>query len=178
VPTSTAGIDRATPLGATVTPAGVTFRLWAPEAREVYVLTDGALPAAERPGFAPSPDDAMIRLGDGSWGALVPDLEDGAPYRFWVVGSGSTGFKRDPRARELSVTPAYPNCDCLVHDPTSYPWHDGGFRAPEFRDFILYQLHIGTYYAVDAQGHDKRRGVGKFLDLLDRVDHLLGLGIN
>ena len=65
-----------------------------------------------------------------------------------------------------------------MHDPASYPWHDGGFRAPEFRDLILYQLHIGAYYAVDAQGHDKRRGVGKFLDLLDRVDYLRDLGIN
>ena len=157
---------------------GATFRVWAPEARQVFVLTGGALRAAEQAGFVPSPDDAMVRIGDGSWGAFVADLDEGAAYRFWVVGSGSTGFKRDPRARELSVVPAYPDCDCLVHDPASYPWHDGGFRAPEFRDLILYQLHIGAYYAVDAQGHDKRRGVAKFLDLLDRVDYLRDLGIN
>ena len=31
---------------------------------------------------------------------------------------------------------------------------------------------------VDAQGHDKRRAIAKFLDLLDRVDHLSALGIN
>ena len=178
MPASMTGITRDTPLGATLVHGGAAFRVWAPAARQVFLLTGPALRAAERPGFAPSPDEAMVRLGDGTWGALVPDLEDGAPYRFWVVGSGSTGFKRDPRARELSVTPAYPNCDCLVHDPAGYPWHDGGFRAPEFRDLILYQLHIGTYYAVDAQGHDKRRSVGKFLDLLDRVDHLRDLGIN
>ena len=157
---------------------GATFRLWAPEARQVFVLTGAALRAAEQAGFVPSPDDAMVRIGDGSWGAFVADLDEGAAYRFWIVGSGSTGFKRDPRARELSVVPAYPECDCLVHDPASYPWHDGGFRAPEFRDLILYQLHIGAYYAVDAQGHDKRGGVAKFLDLLDRVDYLRDLGIN
>jgi 1,4-alpha-glucan branching enzyme len=171
-------IDRSTPLGATPTAAGVAFRLWAPEAQQVYVLTSGALRAAEQPGFTPSPDDAMHQRGDGSWGAFVANLDDGAPYRFWVVGTGSIGFKRDPRARELSITPAYPDCDCLVHDPASYPWHDSGFRPPEFRDLILYQLHIGTYYAVDAQGQDKRRDVGKFLDLLDRLDYLRDLGIN
>src|SRR5205807_5447079 len=53
-----------------------------------------------------------------------------------------------------------------------------GSRPPEFRDLILYQLHIGVYYAVDAQGRDKRRSIGKFLDLLDRIDHLRDLGIN
>jgi 1,4-alpha-glucan branching enzyme len=178
VPTSTAGIDRTTPLGATVTPSGVAFRLWAPDALQVFVLTGSALRAAEQPGYSPSSDDAMIRLSDGAWGAFVANLDEGAPYRFWVVGTGSTGLKRDPRARELSITPAYPECDCLAHDAASYPWHDGGFRPPEFRDLILYQLHVGTYYAVDAQGHDKRRSVGKFLDLLDRVDYLRDLGIN
>ena len=178
MPANATGINRNTPVGATLTAGGATFRLWAPEARQVFVLTGAALRAAEQAGFVPSPDDAMIRIGDGSWGAFVADLDERAAYRFWIVGSGSTGFKRDPRARELSVVPAYPECDCLVHDPASYPWHDGGFRAPEFRDLILYQLHIGAYYAVDAQGHDKRGGVAKFLDLLDRVDYLRDLGIN
>lgn len=178
MPNDIAGLDRSTALGATLTPAGVAFRLWAPQAQQVYVLTGDALRAAQQPGFVPSASDAMVPLGDGSWGAFVAGLDEGAAYRFWVVGLGSTGLKRDPRARELSTIPAYPECDCLVHDPASYPWHDSGFRPPEFRDLILYQLHIGAYYAVDAQGRDKRRDIGKFLDLLDRVDYLRDLGIN
>ena len=90
MPASMTGITRDTPLGATLVHGGAAFRVWAPAARQVFVLTGPALRAAERPGFSPSPDEAMVRLGDGTWGALVPDLEDGAPYRFWVVGSGST----------------------------------------------------------------------------------------
>jgi 1,4-alpha-glucan branching enzyme len=178
MPTSREGIGRDTPMGAAMVPGGVTFRIWAPNAQQVFVMTGGALQAAGQHGFAPSSTEAMFQLGDGFWGAFVAGLGDGAPYRFWVVGAGSTGFKRDPRARELSTVPAYPECDCLVHDPARYPWHDGGFRPAEFRDLILYQLHIGVYYAVDAQGRDKRRGVSKFLDLLGRVDHLRDLGIN
>jgi 1,4-alpha-glucan branching enzyme len=176
--TSRAGIGGATPVGATLVPGGATFRLWAPAAQQVFVLTGPSIPAAEQPDFTPSQSDAMFTLGDGSWGAFVPGLVEGANYRFWVVGSGSTGYKRDPRARELGTVPAYPNCDCLVRSPNSYPWHDAGFRAPEFRDLIQYQLHIGVFYAIDGQGRDKRRGVGKFLDLLDRVDYLRDLGIN
>lgn len=172
------GIGTATPIGATLVPGGVAFRLWAPAAQQVFVLTGASIAAAAQTGFTAPPSDAMVALGDGSWGAFVAGLGEGAAYRFWLVGAGSTGLKRDPRARELSMIPAYPNCDCLVRDPATYPWHDAGFRPPEFRDLIQYQLHIGVYYAVDAQGNDKRRSIGKFLDLLDRIDYLHDLGIN
>jgi 1,4-alpha-glucan branching enzyme len=137
-------ITRDTPLGATLTQNGVAFRIWAPEAKQVFVLTDGALHTANRPDFAPHAETTMAPLGDGTWGAFVLNLGEAAPYRFWVVGTGSVGLKRDPRARELSIVPAYPECDCLVHDPASYPWHDHDFRPPEFRDLILYQLHVGN----------------------------------
>lgn len=176
--TSKTGLGSATPMGATVVAGGATFRVWAPAAQQVFVLTGASLDAAEQPGFIASQSDAMFTLGDGSWGAFVAGLGEGAPYRLWVIGSGSTGYKRDPRARELSTLPAYPDCNCLVRDPASYPWHDAAFRPPAFRDLIQYQLHVGVFYAVDAQGHDKRRSVGKFLDLLDRVDYLRDLGVN
>jgi 1,4-alpha-glucan branching enzyme len=175
---SQTGIDTNTRMGATVVTGGVAFRVWAPAAKQVFILAGPSIPAADQSGFIPSASDAMVALGDGSWGAFVPDLGEGAAYRFWVVGLGSTGLKRDPRARELGTTPSYPNCDCLVRRPDSFPWHDGGFRAPEYRDLVQYQLHVGVYYAIDAQGHDKRRTIGKFLDLLDRMDYLTDLGIN
>jgi 1,4-alpha-glucan branching enzyme len=172
------GIDRATPLGATLRPDGVAFRVWAPAAVEMYVLTGDALARLGEPDFSPSPDDGLAPLGDGTWGAFVPGLGEGAPYRFWVVGTGSRGPKRDPRARELSQAPPYPECDCLVRSPATYPWHDAGFRPPAFRDLLLYQLHVGVFYGVDAQGRDRRAGVARFLDLLDRIDYLKELGIN
>src|SRR6476620_10790818 len=74
MPATATGINRNTPVGATLTAGGATFRLWAPEARQVFVLTGTALRAAGQAGFVPSPDDAMVRIGDGSWGAFVADL--------------------------------------------------------------------------------------------------------
>lgn len=165
-------------MGATVVPGGATFRLWAPAAQGVFVLTSQSLQNAQQPGFVPAVTDALFPLGDGTWSAFVPQAGEGTPFRFWVVGAGSTGLKRDPRARELGTQPAYPACDCIVRDPQTYPWRDGDFRAPPFNDLVLYQLHIGTFYAVDALGQDKRRSIGKFLDLLDRVDYFRALGIN
>ena len=170
--------DRSTAMGATVQPGGVAFRTWAPNATNVFILTGPSLQAARQAGFVPDPADAMTSLGDETWAAFVPGLLDGDPYLFWVDGTGSAGLKRDPRARELSITPSFPDSTCLVRMPWDFPWHDSGFRPPAFNDLVLYQLHIGAFYGVDATGKDKRRGIAKFLDLLDRLDYLRDLGIN
>ncbi|HEX2711383.1 MAG TPA: alpha amylase C-terminal domain-containing protein [Candidatus Acidoferrales bacterium] len=175
-PVLTYPVDLSTPLGATVVPGGVTLRTWAPAAKQVFVLSGNLLSAARQPGFTPPASGALAPLGDGSWGAFLPGAGEGTSYIFWIVGTGSTGLKRDPRARELTAN--YPNSDCLARSPFTYRWHDEAFRAPEFRDLILYQLHIGTFYAVDSQGHDRRLRIAKFLDILDRVDYLRDLGIN
>jgi 1,4-alpha-glucan branching enzyme len=107
---------------------------------------------------------------------MVPGVKDGDTYRFWVRGAGSNGPKRDPYARELG--PGFPHCDCIVRDPR-YPWHDQDFRPPPFHDLIVYQFHVGTFFAADAQGKDKRMPAGaKFLDVLDRIPYLVDLGVN
>jgi 1,4-alpha-glucan branching enzyme len=99
-------------------------------------------------------------------------------YMFFVQGAGSTGWKRDSVARELSDTPAFPGSFCVVRDPGSYPWHDQGWRAPPFNELIIYQLHIGTWWAQDGAGNDVRgtRG-GTFLDAAQQLPHLRGLGV-
>ena len=56
MPANATGINRGTPFGATLTAGGATFRVWAPEARQIFVLTGGALRAAEQAGFVPSPE--------------------------------------------------------------------------------------------------------------------------
>ena len=170
-------LDPGTPYGATVANGGVLFRTWAPKAQQMFVLTGPALIAAGQPGFTPTPNEQLFPMANNTWGAFVPGLGEGAPYRYWVIGAGSTGLKRDPRARELGTVPAYPNCDCVVRS-APFPWHDAGFNAPPFRDLILYQLHVGVFFGTDAAGNDKRRSVAKFLDLLDRVEYLRDLGVN
>ena len=58
---------------------------------------------------------------NGFWAGFVPGLKDGDLYRFYVVGTGSEGFKRDPYARELEFN-GYPDCNCIVRDPDNYSW--------------------------------------------------------
>jgi 1,4-alpha-glucan branching enzyme len=101
MPASQLHIDRNTPLGANLAAGGVTFRAWAPKALEVYLVlgSAGGLPDT----YAKNPNDLLVKDPDDFWGGYVPGLNDGALYRFYVVGAGSEGFKRDPYARELEM---------------------------------------------------------------------------
>src|SRR5262249_8401544 len=128
--------------------------------------------------WTPNEADRLQRYPDGRWAGFFPGVAADSPYRFWTVGPSGQGFKRDPYARELALH-GYPDCNCLVHQSDTYPWHDAGFRPPAFNDLIIYQFHIGVFYAVDDQGNDIRPNrVCKFLDMLDRLEYLASLGVN
>jgi 1,4-alpha-glucan branching enzyme len=171
-------IDLTTPLGATLVDGGATFRTWAPNALDVYVVTD-ALAAASVAGWVPNASDRLFPLGDQSWAGYVPGMQAEDPYLFWIRGLGTSGFKRDPYARELGTNPPFPDCPCLVRAGAGYPWHDSGWRPPPFSDLVLYQLHVGTYWSVDAAGHDRRPAqYATFLDLAERIPYLRDLGVN
>ena len=111
---------------------------------------------------------------NGHWTGFFPGAHEGQNYKYFVIGPGSAGFKRDPYARELEQTA----WNCAIRDPKAYPWHDSEFKAPAFEDLIIYQFHVGVYYAVDDRGNDARAGRGaRFLDVLDRVEYFVELGI-
>ena len=176
MPASQQQISSTTPLGACLVPGGATFRLWAPAAQAVHVALHQAVPLARGP-WTPADGNLLVRDAAGYWSGFFPGVVDGARYRFWVVGAGGAGYKRDPRARELELG-AYPECDCIVrggHEP--YPWHDEGFRPAPFHETILYQLHIGVFYASDGVSDLRPHRVSTFLDVLGRLEYLVDLGV-
>lgn len=174
MPLSQANIDDKTPLGANpVSGGGTTFRTWAPSATAVYLVGPFNGWTVEDEAFR------LVNNGLGVWSGFVPGAADGTEYKFYIVGTGSKGYKRDPYARELSLSPPFPNSNCVVRRPDGYPWHDQDFQMPAFRDLVVYQFHIGVYYAVDGSGNDARRKrPGTFLDVVDRLEYLADLGIN
>ncbi len=167
MPASQANITASTPMGANVAAGGVTFRIWAPRARAVYVRHENNW----------NQDDAslLVRDSNGYWAGFIPGLRDGSQYKFFVVGptGGLSTWKRDPYARELTTDEPFPQVNCIVRDPRLYLWHDHAFRPPRFNDLIVYELHIGTFYLP--------RGLtpgGQFLDVLHRLEYLVDLGVN
>ncbi len=173
MPASQEHISAATPMGATLVDGGATFRVWAPGARSVHVAVGGV------EGYAPTPDDALVEDPRSHlWTGFSPGVVDGTRYRFWVVGEGGAGPKRDPWARELEFGD-FNDTDCIVRARDSYPWHDERFVPPAFNDLIVYQFHVGVFAAIDDAGRDRRPGrVAKFLDALERVEYLTDLGVN
>lgn len=160
-------IDAATPTGATLVPGGATFRVWAPRASAVYL--NGSFGGVTYDNQ--TNDRLLVNNGTGYWTGFQAGAADGDSYRFWVVGTGGSGYKRDPYARELSPA-GFPNCFSILRAATGYPWHDTGFRTPDFSDMVIYQLHIGTY-AISRPGI-----ASNFLDVAGKVPYLAALGIN
>ncbi len=162
-------VSAATPLGANLVAGGATFRVWAPRALDVHVA--GSLGGVDL--WAPTDANRLVRDGADCWAGFVAGVADGDEYKFWVRGTGGAGYKRDPYARELTASPPYPLCNCVVRDPRRHTWHDQGWRPPRFNDLVVYQLHVGTF-----AGPDRAHRVATFLDVLDRLDYLAALGVN
>jgi 1,4-alpha-glucan branching enzyme len=164
-----------TPMGATLVDGGATFRVWAPRAAHVYVAR------GDTSAYQAAPQDELVRdPSTGHWTGFFPGVVDGSTYRYYVVGTdGSAALKRDPRAVELEAGVALADCDCVVRDPRAYPWHDAGFTTPAFNDLVVYQFHVGVFFARDAGGRDIRPNrVAKLLDALGRIAYLADLGVN
>jgi 1,4-alpha-glucan branching enzyme len=87
---------------------------------------------------------------------------------FYVVGKGSEGPKRDPYARELEAP--FPS-ECIVRK-TDFPWHESGYVTPPFHEFVLYQLHVGTFFTPNLP----HKG-GTFLDVARKLPYLAEMGV-
>lgn len=162
-----------TPMGGNLLDTGgATFRVWAPAAREVRVLWDYAKTTGGD--WVHNRAGQLRQTGDGFWAGFVPDLKEGARYMFYVVGpvGGTEGLKRDPYARDLSDEPIWPECQCLLVDPATFPWHDQGYRPPPYHELVIYQFHIGVWYIPPARNN------GTFLDVVEKLPYLKSLGIN
>lgn len=161
MPASLDHIHPQTRMGANLIADGATFRVWAPHAQSVHVIGD--FNRRER-------NDASLlnRSEQGHWLGFIPGVRDRHRYLFYVVGDGGEGPKRDPYARELQ-TP-FPS-DCIVRR-ADFPWHETGFVTPHFADFVIYQLHVGTFFTPNLPNK-----AGTFLDVARKIPHLAELGI-
>lgn len=117
------------PLGATITPSGIQFFLWAPQAAEVQlVLHDGT-------------NHRMSSYGVGYFFLNLPGYKPGTLYRYLLDGRGPFP---DPASR---FQPEGPHGWSEVVDFSSYPWTAGEQRQQDLdlKGQVLYELHLGTF---------------------------------
>ncbi len=161
MPASLDHIHPDTPMGANLVADGATFRCWAPQAVSVHAVGDFN-------GRRRDDTSLLTRNEQGHWLGFIPGVKDRQRYMFYVVGAGSEGFKRDPYARELESP--FPS-QCVVRC-TDFPWHENGYVTPPFHEFVIYQLHVGTFFTPNLP----RKG-GTFLDVARKLPHLSALGV-
>jgi len=168
-------IDAQTPNGTNVvldsggSPIGVTVKVWGPNASAV--LLNGNFSGVNRFSKDQDPDLLLKKQGE-YWVGFLAGVRPGDTYKFFVVGDDGGDFKRDPHARELTLHPPFPHCDCIVRDSRRFPWHDQGFRPPRFNEMVIFQLHIGTW----ARRSGNR--MGTYLDVVEKTEYLAELGAN
>ncbi len=144
---------QATPYGATLTRVGAEFRVWAPRAGTVELL--------RWPQAAKESDPervAMRREPDGTFVASTP-ARVGELYQYRVDGLKAA----DPVSRLL---PQGVHGRTEIVDPDAFRWTDAEWRGRALRDYVIYELHVGTFSPE-----------GTFAGVAHRLDYLWDLGI-
>ena len=124
-----------------------SFRVWAPAARTVAVRLD-------------SNEYPLEKDARDWWRVDVEEAGHGTEYAFSIDRDKPLP---DPRS---AFQPRGIHGPSLVVDHSRFEWHDAHWQPPPLSSAILYELHIGTF----TPG-------GTFLSAIDRLDHLVELGI-
>ncbi|HEX8849516.1 MAG TPA: alpha-amylase family glycosyl hydrolase, partial [Gemmatimonadaceae bacterium] len=136
--------------GASVERDGTRFSVWAPKAKRVEVVLEGE-------GARSVTLDA--REG-GVFEGFVPGVRAGADYRYRLDGG-------EPRPDPVSRwQPQGVHGPSRVVDPSAFRWSDATWRAPETADYVIYELHVGTFTAE-----------GTFDAAIARLGELKALGV-
>jgi maltooligosyltrehalose trehalohydrolase len=136
------------PIGASLHPRGVTFRVWAPRCRSVEVVIEGRRPLP------------LDRGADGTFQLTVPGVRAAARYRYRLDGER---YRPDPASR---WQPEGVHGPSVVVDPSEFPWTDQAYAGHALRDLVFYELHAGTYTTA-----------GTFEAVIPHLGELVELGI-
>ena len=99
--------------------------------------------------------------GDGYFSSLDQGGRAGDLYKYRL---GETGDWPDPASR---FQPKGVHGPAMVVDPKTYRWNDASWKAPAYRDLVIYELHIGTFTEE-----------GTFRAAIEKLEYLVELGVN
>src|SRR5438034_1030382 len=118
-----------------------SFRVWAPNAKRVRVEGDFT-------GWTAGAID-LFDEGNGNWSVDVTPVADGQMYKYLIDNRGGdqnddsqTWERADARALQVENSGGAAAGYVLAPAP---PNRWSPFNTPRFEDFILYQLHVGTF---------------------------------
>ena len=147
-------------MGAIVQPDGVFFRVWAPNATEVYV-------AGTFNDFS-NEANKLESEGNGYWAGLVAGANKKDEYKYHLKTPYGEFLRNDPYAR--AVTNSVGNS--IVYDPNDFEWGQSDYNMPTWNKLVIYELHVGTFN-VKEEGKP-----GDLYGVIEKLPYLRDLGIN
>ena len=125
----------------------VEFSVWAPMAENVSLLTF-------------DPKGCIDMVADAGHWKVEAELAPGAEYLFRIERAGETFERLDPRARCATSSVGR-----SVVSNSDFAWTDNDFVAPPLANWVIYELHPGTF-------------AGSLDDIVAKLDDLCELGVN
>lgn len=148
-------------MGAILHDNGVFFRVWAPNAKQVFVTGDFNNWTAN--------ELELAHEGKGYYAGNAIEAKAGSQYKFVVVTqNGEQLMKNDPYAKEMTNS----NGNSVVYNNDTFDWEDDESFMPYWNEAVIYELHLGTFN-VKEEGKP-----GDFYTLKDKLVYLKDLGIN
>lgn len=133
--------------GITIKDGKSNITVWAPNAERVYCRT-----------YDPDKEIALIKQAYGYWNICSEMIGSGQEYHFVVDGK----VLPDPASRSQPHGVHGRSAVVDLH----FEWTDQHYRCPALREFIIYELHVGTF----SPTHD-------FEGVIARLPYLRDLGI-
>jgi 1,4-alpha-glucan branching enzyme len=129
---------------------GVSFAIWAPNARRVSVVGDFC-------GWDGRVFPMRMMGSSGVWELFLPDIAADALYKFEILTQErAIRGKTDPFAAKMEQ---YPGSAAIVQSEDTYTWHDDGWmRARRTVDLTrsplsIYEAHLGSWARVPEEGN-------------------------
>jgi 1,4-alpha-glucan branching enzyme len=149
---------------------GVSFAVWAPNARRVSVVGDFC-------GWDGRLYPMRLLGSSGVFEIFIPDLAENALYKFEIVTrEGVPRIKADPFARKMQQAP---ETSSIVVEPCNYAWGDDAWmRDRPKRDLprepmLVYEVHLGSWARKPEEGNRSL----SYREIAPRlVEHVKALG--
>ncbi|MFL5809042.1 MAG: malto-oligosyltrehalose trehalohydrolase [Flavisolibacter sp.] len=122
--------------------------VWSPEAKSVEISFDNK-------------KLSLKKTDEGYWEVLSTDIRPGTLYKFVIDGRNEF-----PDPASLSQPDGVHGCSEAI-DLKEFTWTDETFEPVPQEDYILYELHTGTF-----------TNEGSFEGIETKLDHLKELGVN
>ncbi|MCX7921523.1 MAG: alpha-amylase family glycosyl hydrolase [Clostridia bacterium] len=155
------------------------FKVWAPDAQDVYTVF-------EKEGWQKRQDHKLNKVDGDYWQGTLHDVGVGDEYRYLIIPKEYTEYneeafrKIDPAARDTLHSNPYDKDNNAIIVSPSYNW--APFVTPKYEDFIIYQVHPGTFAGTNDEFSQEVNNlpdkIAKFKHIKWKLGYIRDLGFN